>query len=105
MKRAYRGQEFWEQVVAEFKSSGLTQEVFANQKELKLSTFRRWYYLLRAPQPQEKTTQFVELTSATVVSGSSCKTTLHLLNGVSMEFNQPPSPSYLAEVLQAVGHI
>ena len=103
MKRKHRGREFWEKTVIEFQQSSLAHEAFVEQKELKLSTFRRWFYQLRNSQKQA--TQFVELTAATPTAVVTSKTRLHLVEGVCLEFEQPPTPSYLAEVLQAIGHI
>ena len=44
------GREFWVATVAEFERSKLTQEEFARQRGLPVTTLRTWIYKLRREQ-------------------------------------------------------
>lgn len=37
-------QDGWERIVADFRRSGLTQEAFARQRDVKLTTLQSWLY-------------------------------------------------------------
>ncbi|MGM0577939.1 MAG: IS66 family insertion sequence element accessory protein TnpA [Myxococcota bacterium] len=46
-RRKARSRSYWERVVAEYERSGLRTAEFAEQRRLKLSTFRSWVSTLR----------------------------------------------------------
>jgi hypothetical protein len=42
-----RAREIWVQIIGQFERSGLTQEAFAEQRGIPVSTLRAWIYKLR----------------------------------------------------------
>ena len=96
MKREHKPKEYWMQMVAEFEGSGLTQQVFAEQRQVKLSTFRRWLYLSRRSETPK--VQFVEVTSKSLTFSSPSLLKIHLDAGFVLEFETLPPPAYLAEL-------
>ncbi len=90
----------WREVVADFDASGLTQEVFARRKGLKVGTFRSWVYKIRGASKEPR---FVELVKSTpgVETKHGPKTTL-LVGEVRVEFAERPEAEYVVALLRGL---
>lgn len=98
-----RTEDEWRELVADFDASGLTQEVFARKKGLKVGTFRSWIYKIRGAV---KTPRFVELVKATSSAKEqhASRTTL-LVGEARVEFAERPEPEYVVALLRGLGEV
>ena len=93
---------YWRRIVAEFERSGRTQEAFARSRRLNVWTFRTWLYRIRA-EKRKKQSEVAPLVEVEVVEnpGTAVREAVCIRtgNGVTVEFQGTPSPSYLAAVV------
>jgi hypothetical protein len=88
--RIYRARpaEEVEQIIAEYKGSGLTQQEFANRQGLKVTALRRWLY--RKPKPGPSSPALVEVeVGPPSPSGASTHYRLELPGGKVLSFSGP----------------
>jgi hypothetical protein len=98
---------YWRGVVAEFERSDQTQEAFARSRRLKVCTFRNWVYRVRAERKKRDSSRarLVEVKVADPRNDAgrplvpSAVVRIRACNGVTLEFNDVPTPSYLAAVV------
>ena len=95
-----RTEDEWRELVAEFDLSGLTQDVFARKKGLKVGTFRSWVYRIRGALKEPR---FVELVKSTpgVEKQHASRTTL-LVGEVRVEFAERPEAEYVVALLRGL---
>lgn len=93
---------YWRRIVTEFERSGRTQESFARSRKLNVWTFRTWLYRIRAEKRQKQPTA-APLVEVEVVGDSvtAVRDAVYIRtgNGVTVEFQGTPTPSYLAAVV------
>jgi hypothetical protein len=96
-----RTEDEWREVVADFDASGLTQELFARKKGLKVGTFRSWVYKIRGASKEPR---FVELVKSTPGGETEhvSRTTL-LVGEVRVEFAERPEVEYVVALLRGLG--
>lgn len=87
--------------VRQFEDSSMTQEEFARHHHLNLSTFRNWLYDFR--KQQEQAFRFLEVeVQAMTTTERVPHARLHLCGHLMVEFEAPPTPSYLVQLLNAL---
>src|SRR5271169_2766316 len=50
---ARRSREIWRNLIGQFERSGKTQEQFATEREIPLTTLRKWLYRFRGEQQED----------------------------------------------------
>jgi hypothetical protein len=58
----FRSESQWRQIIAEYESSGLTQDQFCQHAAIAKSSFYHWRKRLENSEPKGETTQFIDLT-------------------------------------------
>lgn len=97
-----RGKETWLRLLEEYEQTELTQAAFAEQKGVKLATFRDWLYKERDKKAESSAT-FVEVALPSVpFSVETAAVVLDFAQEHRIHFSSLPSPSYLASLLQAL---
>jgi len=85
-------------IVAEYRSSGLTQEAFARRHRIPVGTLRSWIY--RDEDVQEaRQDRFVEI-SGPVAAGP--EIVLRVGEQVVLELAELPAPEYVVELVRAL---
>lgn len=96
MGRQYKAREFWQQLVEEFESrKDITQEVFAQEKGVKVGTFRYWLYQIRREARQDHAKQDVAVTHVPfieLVPSDSLPTTQYPSEGAALRTHFSPCP-------------
>lgn len=105
MARKHRSRKYWETVINEFKTSGQTRKAFADSRHIKFSSFQYWLYKLRDEQQSSKDVGFVEVVQVAEAPEDELSTWLSLPGGLTMTFDSPPPPAYLAELSRALGRV
>ena len=59
----FRPESEWRQIIAEYESSGLTQNQFCQHAAIPKSSFYNWRKRLENSAPTEEATQFIDLTN------------------------------------------
>lgn len=94
----------WQQLVERFESSGLTQQEFADNKGIKVGTFRSWLYRLRREDIVTAPLEFVEVETrqkiATSRGGAACRV---VSGDAAIELAELPPTEWLAELVGALG--
>ncbi len=85
--------DFWHTKVNEFEASGLEQQVFCEQHDLRLGTFQNWVYKLRGKKP----TPLLRVHSS---SSESLGVELTLRRGMTLRFRGDVPPSYIAKLVR-----
>ena len=100
----------WRKIIQTFEDSDLTQEVFASEHGVPISSFRAWLYRLRKSKVHVEA-EFVEVRpQASAIHDHSVEKKAHRVcieaaDGVRIVFDHRPSMQDLAElVLRLSGH-
>jgi len=99
---------YWRGVVADFERSGRTQEAFARSRRLNVWTFRTWLYRVRGERGKREANpaRLVEVKVADAERPSAPNAVrIRACNGVTLEFNGVPTPSYLAAVVSELAGV
>ncbi len=104
-KRIIRSRAFWEDVVAEYKRSGLTQGAFARDTGLNASTLNQW--IKRLEREESVQPEFVEVVAAVVDAVRPAPVapqtpTRLVLGHAALEFADLPPVGYVAALLREV---
>jgi len=98
-----RTEDEWRELVANFDASGLTQEVFARKKGLKVGTFRSWVYKIRRASKEPRFVELVKSTASAEEKHAS-RTTL-LVGDVRVEFSERPEAEYVLALLRGLDEV
>lgn len=119
--RARDREQIWREVMERWRESGLSQQAFCEQEQIKLTTFGYWRRELKrrdgqdAPamaldaRPSAKTTDssrkkpaplFVPVEINESQSGSACE--IVLSDGLVIRFSNPCDPSQMAQVVKTL---
>ena len=60
-RKHFRSQSEWQQIIADYERSGLTQEVFCEQAQIPKSSFYKWRKRLGTQSAVDKPAQFIDL--------------------------------------------
>lgn len=95
-----RSKQQWRELIEEFEGSGLSQQEYTQQKEIRLGTFRSWFYTLRKGDDKPR---FIEVvaTAATKVVQPPIVTVA--IGDAHIDFGAYPSADYLAQLLRNLG--
>ena len=102
------GREFWVSTVAEFERSGLTQERFAGQRRVPVTTLRTWIYKLRRERRASVSLVPVRVVSSTAptardaVAGSG-EIEIELKTGVRLRLSTSVDLDYVTALAQRLG--
>lgn len=96
------GKETWLRWLEEYERTDCTQAEFAEQKGVKLATFRYWLYKERNKKAESCAT-FVEVTlPSSPLSLETASVVLDFAQDLRLRFSSLPSPAYLASLLHAL---
>lgn len=98
----------WESLVDGFERSGLSQAEFAERKGVNVNTFRQWLYRLRreADEVGEDDGEAVDFIEVCGVDSWEPRGAVRLtLGGVTLEFDEPPSPEWVVELIGAAASL
>ena len=62
-RKLFRSQSEWQQIIADYERSGLTQEVFCEQAQIPKSSFYKWRKRLGTQSEADEPAQFIDLTA------------------------------------------
>ena len=62
-RKHFRPQSEWQQIIADYERSGLTQEAFCEQASIPMSTFYKWHKRLGTRSVSTEVAQFIDLNS------------------------------------------
>lgn len=98
----------WEMLVQGFERSGLSQAEYAERKGVNVNTFRQWLYRLRSEadelgDEEEKAVDFIEVCG--VDSWDPGGVVRLRMGGVTLEFDEPPSPQWVVELIGAAASL
>jgi len=100
----------WREIIQSFEGSSSTQEAFASEHGIPISSFRAWLYRVRESKRQVEA-GFIELrpqASAAYdksVDEKDCQVCVELADGVRIVFDhRPPIPELAELVRQLSGH-
>jgi len=102
------GREFWVATVDEFERSELTQERFARQRRLSVTTLRSWIYKLRRERKATVSLVPVRVVASTapVARGAAAvggEIEIELTTGVRLRLSTAVDPDYVAALVQRLG--
>jgi hypothetical protein len=103
---AERGRRFWREAVKAYERSGETQETFAAQRGLKVSTLRAWIYRLRRERREATAKiQMVPVTAVGAGAGASPERWIEIgvAGGSVLRLQEGTDPTYVAALVQALG--
>jgi len=102
------GREFWVATVAEFERSKLTQEEFARQRGLPVTTLRTWIYKLRREQQASVSLVPVRVVASTApaargTAAASSELEIELKTGVRLRLSTAVDLDYVVALAQRLG--
>jgi hypothetical protein len=102
------GREFWIATVAEFEGSKLTQESFARQRGLEVTTLRTWIYKLRRERKASVSLVPVRVVGSTAPAArggtaAGGEIEIELKTGVRLRLSTAVDPDYVAALAQRLG--
>ncbi len=102
-----KSEAFWVTLVDDFEQSKLTRKAFAEAHHIKPSMFHYWLYKIRRKRRLRRNDSldktFVRVALDTeVCEGARGKMWLQLAGDISLIFDTPPEPRYLAAVVKAL---
>lgn len=62
-RKHFRPQSEWQQIIADYERSGLTQDAFCEQTQIPKSSFYKWRKRLGTQPAADEPAQFVDLTT------------------------------------------
>jgi len=97
---------YWVKVVEEFEQSHLDRKGFAKERNIKLSMFKYWLYKIRrkriAQTNEDSDKKFIRISlKNNHPEGTPGKMWLQFSADMSLHFETPPEPGYLAAVVKA----
>jgi len=95
----------WQRLVAQFESSDLTQQEFADDNGINVATFRGWLYRLRRERTAHlaASLDFVEVEAARVTRTHAARVACCIVAGaMEIQFAELPPAQWVAEVID--GH-
>lgn len=99
MARPKRSRAEWTKVVAKYRASGLTAEVFAARHDLNVSTLRWWSAEIGSAGPSVPALRELVVQAADTSSGRSFELTL---GAIGLRFEVGTDPRYVAAVAAAL---
>jgi transposase-like protein len=102
------GREFWVTTVGEFERSGLTQESFARQRGIPVTTLRTWIYKLRRERKASVSLVPVRVVASTapMARGATAATVeieIELKTGVRLRLSTAVDLDYVTALAQRLG--
>lgn len=104
------GREFWSTVVDEFERSALTQERFARQRGVPVTTLRSWLYRLRRERkarvslvPVRVVASTAPVARAAAAAAASGEIEIELKTGVRLRLSTAVDLDYVAALAQRLG--
>jgi transposase-like protein len=102
------GREFWVAIVNEFERSELTQERFARQRGIAVTTLRSWIYKLRRERKASVSLVPVRVIASTAPSARSAAAVggeleIELKTGVRLRLSTAVDLDYVAALAQRLG--
>lgn len=103
-----QGREFWVATVAEFERSELTQEGFARQHRLPVTTLRTWIYKLRRERKARVSLVPVRVIASTApaargTAAASSELEIELKTGVRLRLSAAVDLDYVVALAQRLG--
>ncbi len=106
MKRAQRSRDFWEKIVAEADSSGLTRAKYAESVGVGEAALSHWLTRLRGKsekvRPTVATARLMRVQVVDVKAKSEAGLSLEY-GGVIVRFGEGTSPEYVAKLAKSLG--
>lgn len=100
-KRIHRGRAFWEDAVAKYEASGVSQAAFARSIEVNPNSLNNWIVRFRKESTQDAL-QFVEVVPLSVPAPTGPTATRIMVRDVAIEFCDLPPVTYVAALLREV---
>ena len=102
------GREFWVTTVDEFERSKLTQESFARQRGIEVTTLRTWIYKLRRERRARVSLVPVRVVASTAPTARCAapvggEIEIELKTGVRLRLSTTVDPDYVAALAQRLG--
>jgi hypothetical protein len=102
------GREFWVATVAEFEHSELTQESFARQRRIPVTTLRTWIYKLRRERKASVSLLPVRVVASTAPAArgpaaASGEVEIELKTGVRLRLSAAVDLDYVVALAQRLG--
>lgn len=102
------GREYWVATVDDFERSELTQEGFARQRRISVTTLRSWIYKLRREQKSSVSLVPVRVVTSTApaargVAAAGVEIEIELKTGVRLRLSAAVDLDYVAALAQRLG--
>ena len=96
----------WQQIIADFDQSGLTQSRYCKQNKIPVSTFSKWRLKFSSQtQTKESQSSFAQVVPAqTLTSSVSSTIKVHFNDQYTLEWTESISPTYIGDLLKVLFH-
>ena len=99
-----KARDIWVAIIGQYEGSGLTQEAFAEQRNIPVGTLRSWIYKLRREREEDAPLLPVHVIASTALSARRPEeevggVEVELGDGVRLRFPASMPPSAIAEVV------